>query len=195
MGDLKKHGLLLTVMATLLTVKFLIVPVFIWQEVMLSDIYSQEKRLAKVAKVLNKDGQVSELGQQVIIDLAAAEKLFFPLNSESSFKLAQQQLIEGFITKHKVSLTNLGWQSATELKGSALTRYQVSIRFDGLFVDIVTLFAELENHSPWLQIAEFNLSSKAQSSDDLGYIKGGRAVINLYMNTTKVNANVVESSL
>jgi hypothetical protein len=195
MEDLKKHALLLTVLAILLSVKFIMVPIFSWQDEVLSDIHRQEKQLLKVAKVLNNDGQVNELGQQVIIDLAAAEKLFFPLNSESSFKLAQQQLIEGYITKHKVALTNLGWQSATELKESALMRYQLSIRFDGLFVDIVTLFAELENHSPWLQIAEFNLSSKAQSSDDIGYIKGGRAVINLYMNTSKVNANVVESSL
>ncbi|MDX2369998.1 MAG: hypothetical protein QNK36_16610 [Colwellia sp.] len=191
MDDLKKHALLITVMAMLVTVKFIILPVFTWQGEVLSEIVRQEKKLAKVKKVLNNDGQENKLGQRVISDLVTAEQLFFSLRTESDFKLEQQQLIEGFIEKNHISLTNLGWKSASELKEVAIKRYQVSIRFNGLFVDVVTLFSELESHSPWLKIEEFNLSSKVQSNDDIGYIKGGRATINLYMNTTKPNAKVV----
>jgi hypothetical protein len=43
MADLKKHALLLSLMAMLLVAKFIVVPIFAWQQQVVSDIASKQK--------------------------------------------------------------------------------------------------------------------------------------------------------
>jgi len=192
MAELKKHALLLSLLAILIISKFIIVPIFIWQQQLIIENSSQEKKLAKITRVLTKEGQVNVVNLKLTNELERIERLFFPYQSESAFKLSQQQAFEKLLEKHQLRSSNIGWQTATEYTEQALIRYQVNIRFSGQFVDVVAMYTELESLSPWLEIDNFNISTKSGKNGVIGNIKGGRVTVNLYMHNTPSTSDTPE---
>jgi len=192
MAELRKHALLISLLVILLISKFIVVPIFEWQEQLIIENNSQEKRLAKITRVLTKDGQVNAVNQKLINELEKAERLFFSYQSESAFKLSQQQVFEKLLEKHQLRSSNIGWQTATEYTELALTRYQVNIRFSGQFVDVVAMYTELESSTPWLEIDNFNISTRSGKDGVIGNIKGGRVTVNLYMHNAPSTSDTPE---
>lgn len=189
MNELKKYKLLLSLLTILVFAKFIIVPIFLWQEQLVHENRSKEKKLIKITNVLTTTDKVDTFNQTLANLLAQAEKLFFPHQSDSDFKLNQQQMLEGLFNKYNLRTNNFGWQTSTELKKEGLKRYQVNIRFDGNFVDIIAMYTNLESLTPWLEIDNFNISTKGQQKNALGYIKGGRVTVNLYMQNIPATAS------
>ncbi|WDE13270.1 hypothetical protein [Thalassomonas haliotis] len=193
MTELRKHAFLIAVLLLLVVIKFILLPIFQWQEQLSIENNRLEKKAAKISKVLTDDGRVAEVRQQLVRQLKLGESLLFSYQEEAAFKLTQQQVFERLLEKHALKASNIGWQTGSALENVGLVKYQVKIKFDGKFVDVIAMFAELESSTPWLQIHDFNITSKGQKADDLGYIRGGRVTINLFMNQSPSDAFVAES--
>jgi len=183
MKELKKHTLSLVMISLLVVIKFILIPVFEWQDGLVSNIQNKNKRLTKINNVLSNNIKTTEDNSQLSENLVKAESFFFPSQSESSFKLAQQQAFEKLMGKHNVKSSNVGWQTTTIINDMELKRYQVNIRFEGALFDVIAMYTELEGLSPWLEIENFNIPMNNKKNDSLGYIKGGRVAVNLYMHS------------
>jgi hypothetical protein len=181
MTDIKKHALLLSILALLAVLNFIVVPILDWQDKLIVQISSQQKQVVRIEKVLTEDNEQSVNRNMLIKHLENITRLFFPYASDSAFKLERQQAFESLLTKHQLKSANIGWQAVTELQGPILKRYQVKIKFDGKLVDVVAMFIELESLLPWSEIEDFNISTRGTQKEDLGYITNGNMTINLYM--------------
>ena len=181
MTDIKKHALLLSILALLAVLNFIVVPILDWQNKLIFQISSQQKQVARIRKVLKADDGQSSNRQTLATELEKIEPLFFSYATDSAFKLERQQAFEQLLERHQLTLSTLGWQAMTELQSIALKRYQVKIKFSGQFVDAVAMFIELESGLPWLKIEDFNISSRGTQKEQLGSISSGNLTVNLYM--------------
>jgi len=182
MNELKKHALLLSIVALLILVKFAVMPIMQWQDNAVVELRNLQKKLGKVSQVLGSEDKTGEVNQQVAEQLAAAQQLFFAHQSQSAFELAQQQYFEALTEKHNLRSRNFGWQNVSQRDDLALTRFQAAIRIDGKLKDIIALFVELETQTKRIEIVGFNISPKSQSEKSLGRVRSARITIALYVN-------------
>ena len=198
MEEVKKYSLLLSILAMLFIIKIFIVPIIDWQNNTLLEINNIERKLGKIEKGLSKESKLIALNQKVTNELERAEQLFFKTQTESLFKLEQQQKLEALLEKYQINVTNISWSVATPLKEYGLTKYQAKIRFDTKLVKAIDVLTALEKNSPWFEVDEFYLPVKIPESNSIGYSKGGRMTLNLYMFTKEfavLTSNTVPSSL
>jgi hypothetical protein len=189
MADLKKHALLLSIMAMLLVAKFIVVPIFAWQQQVVSDIASKQKKLSKVDNLLAEEQSFTTVNQEFSEQLDLAEQLFYPYQSSAAFKLAQQQYFEGLVTKHQVDLSTFSWQNMSEDKDLQVTRYQVQIKLRGNVSNIVTLLTELESQAQRIEVHNFNISLKGQNQQSLGKTRNARVNLRFYVHNQSSQTN------
>lgn len=180
-NDLKKNAFLLCCLAILLFAKFVYVPLIEWQDSTLSEVAQKEKRLVKVSQLLEDEKKLLVSLENVESQLNQFTPLFLDYSPEAEIRLSQQQRLEGLFRKHQIKPTNFGWQSSTQLDEVSLTKYRVQVRFDGLLVNVVSFLLELEASKPWYEIDNFYFSGRGITQSSLGFISGGRIVINLYV--------------
>lgn len=181
MADLKKHAILLSLLTILLVAKFVIVPIFTWQEQVLAEINAQEKKLGKTSILLAKEDDFNSLNQKVSDQLKEAEQLFYPYQKSSLFKLEQQKYFEDLIAKHQLTLSNFSWQAESDDKNLQITRYQVRARIKGKVSYLVKLIAALESQQNRIEIVGFNIPMKGQNDNSLGNTKNAHFTIRFYV--------------
>jgi len=178
MAELKQHALLLMFIALLLVVKFIIIPVFDWQNDVLAKITLLEKKQHKIDKVLLHKDDNTQLNNQLTSVLKQVDGMFFPFQTEANFKLNQQKMLESLLTKHNLTTQNIGWKTSSSFAELDLVRYPIDIRFTGKTTDVIEFIAALEANKQRVEIKTFNLSFKGQREKSLGRINGN---ITLYL--------------
>ena len=181
MAELKKHALLLSVMGFLLVIKFVIVPLMEWQEAIFVESAQLEKRLTKVEAVLANEDTISSGVLVLKREIAKVDALLFKSEAESIFKLEQQQLLEQLLESNELNASNFSWQAKTPLPELDAYKYQVNIRFDGKLANVINTLVALEAHTPWYEIENFNLTTKGNRNESLGFVSGGRVMLNIYV--------------
>jgi Tfp pilus assembly protein PilO len=172
MAELQKYRLLLSVIAILLAIKFVVIPIFSWQATQLADLQQLEKRQNKIAKVLKQQNSNSQLNAALSVQLNHAKPLFFSYQLETAFKLSQQKKIEALLTKHELKSQNIGWQTSTRLTELGMVRYPIKVSVSGKGSNIIEFITAIETNSQYIKVDEFNLSFKGQRDKSLGRISG-----------------------
>lgn len=179
MAELKKHALLLSLLSLLLFVKFVLVPIYQWQEGKLYTVQMLQKKQQKIANILQYKNEEREKYITLKENVAKGESIFFPYQKESDFKLAQQKLIESFLVNNNVAASNIGWQVTSPLPEYKAINYQLKLQFSGEYLNVVNLIFSLEKNVQRIEIPDFNLNIQGQSGDKLGNINGW-LIINFY---------------
>jgi len=177
MAELKKHGLLLSFMAFLIVAKFIVVPIFDWQNIQFQSIKLLEKKQQKITTVLGSEHKTSEINASLIKINTQASKLFFPYQTESTFKLKQQQMFESLLAKKQVKIERIAWQVITEFDDLAVKRYQLQLSIKGNTNQIIELFLAFENNEKLIDIKDFNVSFKGQRENTLGQLSGNLTLL------------------
>ena len=186
MAELKKHGFLLSVLAVLLVAKFVLVPVIEWQDAMIADIQLLEKKSQKVARVISGESNTNEINLLLSEEVAKGNKLFYPHQAQSKFKLQQQKLIESLLAEHQLKSQNIGWQTPSELTFIQVDKHPLQLRFSGKTLDVMKFIAAIEKLEKKIEVSDFNLSLKKQNENSLGQCDG-RLTVNFYVNSTTQN--------
>lgn len=179
MEELKKHGLLLPFMTLLIIAKFIVIPIFDWQNKQFQSIKLLEKRQQKITNVLSSEQQTNIINDSLIKINTQASKLFFPFQAESAFKLKQQKMFESLLAKKQVEIERIAWQVVTEFEYLAVKRYQLQLSIKGSTNQIVELFSAFENNEKLIDIKDFNVSFKGQRENTLGQLSGN-VTLHLY---------------
>jgi len=180
MAELKQHAWLLTIIALLAVIKFVVLPVFAWQDNLLAEISLLEKKQNKINHVLRHSEKNKHLSDELTQLLAPANQLLYPLQTEASFKLQQQKMFETLLAKHKLTVQDVGWKAATPYDELAMVRYPIDIRFTGNTLDVIEFISELESATQRLAISSFNFSFKGQSEKRLGRVNG-KVTLHLFL--------------
>ena len=172
MAELQKHRLLLSLIALLVAIKFVIVPIFSWQATQWADLQRLEQKQYKISQVLQQQNSNSQVNAALTVALNQAKPLFFPDQLETDFKLTQQKILEALLDKHDLKLQNIGWETSTRLTDLDLVRYPIKLSLMGKGINIIEFITAIESKRQYIQVHDFNLSFKGQGDKNLGRITG-----------------------
>lgn len=180
MAELKQHAWLLSIIGLLLMAKFIVVPIFTWQDTIIAEITLLNKQQHKINSVLEQSSGNGQLLEQVNRVLTQAEPLFTPFKDEASFKLEQQQMIEALLVKYQLRSQNIGWEASKSFDEISVIRYPITLVLSGNSTDIIEFLAALESMSQLIEIASMNVSLKGQRDKKLGQITNGNLTLYLF---------------
>jgi hypothetical protein len=180
MESLKKHRLALVFIALLILAKWLIVPLYDWQQSTLASNNALAQRLAKSAYALeNQQQTAATLAAQTKL-LEQAENALFNYQATNSFQLAQQRLIESIFATYDMQITQLAWQIPVPLTSLPLTEYEMKLRFTGRATALAKLLSTLNSQEQWFTFDNFQFRFDKRRVKRLGGFDG-RMSIKLYM--------------
>jgi len=172
METFKQHPRLLTLLAVLVVLRFILVPVLEWQESKIATISQLEKRLFKAERAI-KTRAVNEQGVSSLLPYQQQVRaLFYPAEAENTFKLARQQWLENLLAKHKVQAVNLGWQGSGQVAGLPLLKHKLELQFTAAMVDFPAFHLALQASPKLLEIDSLTLTLKGQRKNKLGRASG-----------------------
>lgn len=185
MSFLRNHPFLSILLIILLSLKFIIVPVFQWQETLIWDVFQSNKRLVKSQNAIEKIGENQTQKKLLESSDLSLASLFYPQQNEPDFKLAQQQWLEKLVSQHNLKLTNIGWLNSATLLDKPVTKHSLSLNVEGETFALPSFHLALMNNSQWLDITSFSLNLTGQNVNSLGRFKGTMEIVFYQLNTTE----------
>ncbi|TMP66225.1 hypothetical protein CWB76_18550 [Pseudoalteromonas sp. S1609] len=174
MFDLKqpKHQLALGALVILIALKFLIVPLFDWQNSQLAQLANLQKRAVKSQNVIINQSQINQAQQTINAQLKAVNSLFVDYQRESEFKLAMQQQIEQIIANNQLQINTSSWLPSITVANNQLIRHQLRLNLKGKMRDFINLIILLESKTPKVELKSLNINLKGQNNESLGRVEG-----------------------
>ncbi len=184
MNELKKHWLLLSIVALLVVIKWGYIPLSDWQNALYFEVKQKQKRLLKSSRVLEKSDLYNQQNIQLQSSLAIANDVFFNEQDDSLFKLEQQKFVEQLLSKSNLTLTRIVWENTLESVEPKIKHYKMNVFFSGRATDMVRYVTELEQHKPYIEVSDFIFNIKKSHQAPLGNVSGN-LTLNLYMKPVK----------
>ncbi|WP_340676890.1 hypothetical protein [Paraglaciecola sp.] len=168
MQAFKQYQLHLTFVAVLLAIKFVILPLFDWQDQQLLEIQLLNNKINRIDNVLKNRNQILEHKSALELMLADNESVFFNSDSLATFQLEQQQWLENKIKKYELDVGNIGWSPQQTLAEFDLTAHFVQLNVDGRGNNIFRFIQELQADKHYVGVQAFNVNFKRQNKLNLG---------------------------
>ncbi|MDO6426501.1 hypothetical protein Q4489_05720 [Thalassotalea sp. 1_MG-2023] len=180
MSSVTRKNLLLIV-ALLAVIRFVIVPIFEWQEEKIDDIDAKITRLDKAENVINRQAKLTTLLSDVQQSNEETEVLYHNFTSTNAMKLSLQQQVEKIFSQHSVKIKNFTWPN--ELPGN-ITELRAKVFFDGNTKDLAKLHLALSAQTKLFNIAEWTIHIRKMKEDSLG-VASGSLVFSAYNLSSK----------
>lgn len=187
MDNLKEKAPLLLVLIALVTVKFVIVPIFEWQDEKLVEIQTKERQLSKTISVIDREPLVNDALALVKKSTLKQLDFYYSEPSMDAFKLVAQQNIESIFLTQDLKVTNFNW--ANEIEGD-ISEVRAKVSFEGRTKDLASLQLELTLFDKLFNVPQFNIYVERMKTDSLGKARGTMTIVlyNAYaLDTVKVN--------
>lgn len=164
-----KRKLMLGVLAVLLIARFVLVPIFDWQQAQISTIEAKQQRLVKANAVVNRLPQLELALAQLQESNQVQQARYFKQSSLNAFKLQLQQQIETLFADYDMKISNFSW--VVEIPGQ-ITEARAKIAFEGSTANFARLQLAIAQSPKLLNIAQWSLHIKRMSSQSLGQARG-----------------------
>jgi len=164
-----KRKLMLVVLAVLLITRFILVPIFDWQQEQIDQIKEKEQRLVKTNNIITRLPQVELALAQLKESNQKQQARYFNQALSNTFKLQLQQKTEKLFSEHDLKVTNFNW--VAEIPGQIM-QARAKISFEGATKDFAKLQLEIAQLPKLLNIAQWTLHIKRMNDHSLGNIKG-----------------------
>ncbi len=175
---------MLTILAVLLVMQFIIVPIFSWQQEQLMQIEASSKRLVKANGVIARLPIITDTLIPTEQKNKTLEALYYNYVPINTFKLEFQQEIEKLFEQHHVKVRNFNW--ILEIPGE-IAEQRIKIVFNGKVKDFALLQMKLAQLPKFLNIAEWTLQIDKMNETSLGTVNGS-LVISAYILPSNVEA-------
>jgi len=180
MESIKQYALALSFIALLILVKFVVVPVYQWQQETISSNDSLELRLTKSSYALNNKDEMKAALAKTSEKLSKIKSVLFNYQTKSKFQLAQQKKLELLFERHNIDISKVTWQLAVPLPTWQIIRYEVRFDIQGQVADLQKLQVTLDSQSKWYNNDNFNFRLDTRRDNNLGKASG-RLSLKLYM--------------
>lgn len=146
-------------LAAILTAKFVLVPMFDNQQALHQVTKLSEKRISKIEKLVDKKDRLIQAQGKLQLDLAKINTLLFINNSESSFKISAQGLIETALKESNCTIEQIGWDGMESVTES-LNRWQLKAHYKGDANCLLKATRNLEELEPLVRIKSYFYGGK-----------------------------------
>lgn len=169
-----KRKQMLSVLAVLLIARFVVVPVFDWQQQQITQIESQNNKLAKVQRVIARLPEISAELDKLQQSNQKLQALYANQASALAFKLQQQQRIEELFKVHNIEVKNFNW--VAEIPGE-ITQLRAKVFFSGKSKDLALLQLAIARLPKLLNVGEWTLQIRRMDGHSLGKVTGNLLLI------------------
>lgn len=169
MQSQNKRKLMLGVLGLLILIRFILIPVFDWQQEQINEINEKEQRLSKTDNIITRLPYVNAASDKLKKSNSKLQERYFNQPSLNTFKLQLQQKIEKLFSEHNLKVTNFNW--VIEIPGE-ITQVRAKISFEGTTKDFAELQLNIAQLPKLLEIAQWTLHVKRMNANSLGKVKG-----------------------
>lgn len=186
---LKNKKTLLLILGALVATKWVILPIFEWQNQKLDELSIAYALLQKSEDAIRQQNNYLARASAIKSELKKGEGYFFA--NTDNIRLQIQRELEELWSRYNVSVKGFQYlDSSIENENSKLTKYIMDIDVEGNIFDFIEMhqaLSQLET-TPRFYITEFNLSSKRRR-DDIVNFRG-----NLIVQTFSVNKEIKDNA-
>lgn len=170
---LGNRQLTLSVIAVLALIKFLLLPLFSWQNEMLNSINKQNSQLVKGLYLLENQAELTNQLQG--LKQVNSKQLQLIASSESSsiaYQLNVQKKVERLLEKYQLTSRSANWLNVIERGSVEEQRLEISLR--GSVKQFIEFISEVEQQSPKLALIEYRtaINNMYPNRHELGRFSG-----------------------
>ncbi|BBN80380.1 hypothetical protein PA25_03650 [Pseudoalteromonas sp. A25] len=166
----KKKPILLGFLILLLTVRFVIVPVYEWQKKLINENNSLANRVEKTERVLSAKRYNDIRYEQLTARFESKDEFLFEFEDDVKFKLERQQELDSLLPKYGVNLLSIGWQPIIEDSSAHTLNFVASTRIEGRTIEVISLINFIDNRTK-IYIDSFNFDIDSHG-ETLGNMRG-----------------------
>ena len=130
---------LLATLAAIVILKFVIFPLWTWQNEILRELQAKNLKLSKLSSVIANHENLRSQLTEIESDMQTLTQLFF-LNQET-IKLSVQKQIENMFEKNSVKIEGFNWVFDSE--NGVVRSLRASIKYSGSTRDVIKTFWDL----------------------------------------------------
>jgi len=168
MQAFKQYQVQLSFIALLVIIKFVIIPVFDWQDEQLIEIQLLQKKISRIDGVLENRGEIEQYRNQLEKLLADTDDVFLTSGNVATFQLEQQQWLEDKIKLHGLDVSNIGWSPQQTQAKFNVTAHNVQLNVDGKTIQIMSFLQDIQAQKNYIAIQAFSFNFKRQEKLNLG---------------------------
>lgn len=167
---MKDKPVLLLVLGVLLLARFILVPIFDWQEETLTSTQHLQKKLNKSKAYLDDLPALQahkEALEQALTVRRAESELF---NDVNRYQIAKQRQFEAIFEQNQIVITSSNWLEPIPTEKGVIVLLR--LKFHGKVKSFLASHLQLSGVSKSISITNLSLSISGQGSDSLGNVNG-----------------------
>jgi hypothetical protein len=162
--------LLLALLAALLVLRFIVVPVFEWQNQVISDTKAQQNKLDKSDAYINDLPTLVAFKDKLTAALAARHAASDTYNDIGRYQIDKLRQLEKMFKLADISISSSNWlDPVVTAKGVTL---QLNLQFSGKLKPFINLHTQIAGMSSNVIITDLNITVFGQGADTLGTFNG-----------------------
>jgi hypothetical protein len=168
---------LLPLVAVLLLLKFVLMPVFAWQNERVLDIASHEQKNAKVARLLASESQIKSQLEALSSNYSRDKKQIAHFSSAASFRIETKMNVDILMQDHSLYVRRFNWREKLDKEifpGMYMASFTVN--FAGKAKDFARLHAQLSTTNKGFRLTNFGLQVTKQSAQSMGRVRGSATI-------------------
>jgi len=170
---LDNKPLLITLIAFLAALKFILVPTLEWQEQKVIDIEKKAKRVAKGERLLTDEDELDAQLSQLTKKVTSIRKLVISEQPDAvQYQLSIQEEVEKLLSKSGLAIKRTSWLNPKKYASYEEQRMEVTI--NGTVKQLMQAMIAIEQLKPKIALTEMqtNLSKMKLASNRLGRVSG-----------------------
>lgn len=169
--QLKQHKLLLVLIAVLTFMKFILVPMYTWQNEELSRSLLLNKQLEKTESAISTQNDTQVKLEEINRLIESSNELFHVVEDINTFQLNVQKNIQNRAEQHRLTVLSVGWLQSLKVESLNSEQYNLNLLLKGRSSEFLSFVAELETLKPKIQINTFDLQLRGATESDMGTVE------------------------
>lgn len=166
--------LLLSLLAVLFVLRFVVVPVFDWQNATIEETQSLQHKLDKSAAYIDDLPKLRAFGEQLTTALTARHQASETYNDIGRYQIAKQRQFEQMFNANDIEIKSSNWlDPVATAKGVTL---QLRLQFSGQVNQFIQLHTQIAAMGNSVNVTNLGLTMRGQTTDSLGTFSGNAII-------------------
>lgn len=157
MDELKKHQNSLLVILLLIVVKFIFMPIIEWQNDVLNHVALQEKKLAKVERLIVNTELMKNALSKLHAESSVVHGFFYQDQDINTLQRAIQKDIEAKLKSNNIRINSAGWKKEVKKEGSEIVSMKLDLRVQGAADQLTAFFIAYQTMNTKFNISQLNM--------------------------------------
>ena len=166
---MKHKTLLLSVLGVLLLVRFVLLPVYEWQQGQVTELANTLERLNDVDALLDLEDEIQSQRRALKTIEGNLQDMFFDIETQN--KTSIQKKVEELFSQYNVEIETITWVFEHSHDYN-INEYWLEVAIKGDLKDVVKFNASLINQRPNIYVKQMNLRRQRSNQESIEQVQG-----------------------